>query len=92
MCKIIDGHQPGTSKLAKVFSAASLYYNYSSNQPCFNVENETDDHGLHGWDWQVKPSLILFTCLILPQGLTYSYQPLIDPESNIQLRTAACGF
>lgn len=53
MCKIIDGFPPGTNKLTKVFSAASLYYNYSSTQQCFDVENGTDTHGLHGWDWQV---------------------------------------
>lgn len=59
MCKIIDGFQPGISKLTKVFSAASLYYNYSSTQQCFNVESESDSHGLSGWDWQACTEMVM---------------------------------
>lgn len=54
MCKIIDGSSPGSTKLSRVFAAASLYYNYSQSEKCFHLENQTDEHGLHGWDWQVK--------------------------------------
>lgn len=54
MCKIIDGSSPGTTKLSRVFAAASLYYNYSRGEKCFAIENQVDDHGLHGWNWQVK--------------------------------------
>ena len=54
MCKIIDGFPPEASKLTKVFSAASLYYNFSGTEKCFNIENATNSHGLSGWDWQVK--------------------------------------
>lgn len=53
MCKIIDGLPTGTTKLNRVFAGASLYYNYSHTEKCFNIENGTDAHGLHGWDWQV---------------------------------------
>lgn len=53
MCKIIDGLPAGTTKLSRVFAGASLYYNYSQTEKCFNIENDTDAHGLHGWDWQV---------------------------------------
>lgn len=54
MCKIIDGISPGATKLSKAFAAASLYYNYSRSEKCFDVENGTDAHGLHGWGWQVN--------------------------------------
>ena len=53
MCKIIDAFAPETSKLNKAFAAASLYYNYSHGEKCFNVENGPDLHGLSGWNWQV---------------------------------------
>ncbi|KAL6012115.1 hypothetical protein ACLOJK_002592 [Asimina triloba] len=53
MCRIIDGFPSHGSKLTKAFSAASLYYNYSRTEKCFNVENSGDAHGLGGWDWQV---------------------------------------
>ncbi|KAL6986241.1 lysosomal Pro-Xaa carboxypeptidase [Sarracenia purpurea var. burkii] len=53
MYKIIDGlSSPRATKLSKVFAAASLYYNYSQTEKCFDIENGTDAHGLHGWDWQ----------------------------------------
>lgn len=54
MCKIIDGFPQGTDKISKVFAAASLYYNYSGDAQCFDIENQSDPHGLNGWDWQVK--------------------------------------
>lgn len=54
MCSIIDGFPTGVDKLTKVFSAASLYYNYSGTHSCFDIENDSDPHGLHGWDWQVN--------------------------------------
>lgn len=81
MCKIIDGFPPGTNKLTKVFSAASLYYNYSSTQPCFNVENGTDAHGLNGWDWQactemVMPMTVSNESMFPPS--TYSYKDFGD--------------
>ncbi|KAL2502509.1 alpha/beta-hydrolase superfamily protein [Forsythia ovata] len=50
MCKIIDGFSPGATKLSRAFAAASLYYNYSQTEKCFKLEDETDAHGLHGWE------------------------------------------
>ncbi|GMY25233.1 lysosomal Pro-X carboxypeptidase [Fagus crenata] len=52
MCNIIDGFPPGASKLSRVFAAASLYYNYSCTEKCFNLENQPDAHGVRGWNWQ----------------------------------------
>ncbi|KAM7472948.1 hypothetical protein LguiA_011131 [Lonicera macranthoides] len=59
MCKIIDGFLPGATKLSRVFAAASLYYNYSQTEKCFNVEYRTDTHGLHGWDWQACTEMVM---------------------------------
>ena len=60
MCKIIDRFPHGATKLSRAFAAASLYYNYSGTEKCFELENGKDVHGLHGWDWQV---LVLFSSL-----------------------------
>lgn len=54
MCKIIDGSSPQSTKLSRAFAAASLYYNYSQTEKCFKLEDETDEHGLSGWNWQVE--------------------------------------
>ncbi|KAL8040791.1 hypothetical protein ABFX02_10G122200 [Erythranthe guttata] len=59
MCKIIDGLSPETTKLSRVFEAASLYYNYSRTEKCFELENENDDHGLHGWNWQACTEMVM---------------------------------
>lgn len=53
MCKIIDEYPPGASKLTRAFAAASLYYNYSGSQQCFDLEDQSDIQGIRGWDWQV---------------------------------------
>lgn len=59
MCKIIDGMSPKATKISRVFAAASLYYNYSQTEKCFNLEDETDSHGLHGWDWQACTEMVM---------------------------------
>lgn len=61
MCKIIDLFPHGVSKLTRAFAAASLYYNYSGTEKCFDLENEKDVHGLHGWDWQVLAGFSTFS-------------------------------
>ncbi|CAN4113183.1 unnamed protein product [Withania somnifera] len=63
MCKIIDGLPKGASKLSRAFAAASLYYNYTQTEKCFNLEGGTDAHGLHGWDWQACTEMVMpLTC------------------------------
>ncbi|OAY31800.1 lysosomal Pro-X carboxypeptidase isoform X1 [Manihot esculenta] len=63
MCKIIDGFPPGASKISRVFAAASLYYNYSQGEKCFQLENAPDAHGLHGWNWQACTEMVMpMTC------------------------------
>ncbi|RWW19070.1 hypothetical protein BHE74_00057976 [Ensete ventricosum] len=75
MCRIIDGFPAGEDILIKVFSAASLYYNYSSTNSCFDIENGSDPHGLHGWDWQVE------TChnLLVLKNISSSIIALVTP-------------
>ncbi|KAK6944380.1 Peptidase S28 [Dillenia turbinata] len=64
MCKIIDDFPPGATKLVRAFAAASLYYNYTGTEKCFDIENGTDDHGSDdGWGWQACTELIMpMTC------------------------------
>uniref|UniRef100_A0A2N9G0J8 Lysosomal Pro-X carboxypeptidase n=1 Tax=Fagus sylvatica TaxID=28930 RepID=A0A2N9G0J8_FAGSY len=76
MCNIIDGFPPGASKLSRVFAAASLYYNYSRTEKCFNLENEPDAHGVRGWDWQACTEMVMpMTCsnesMFPPSGFDY---------------------
>ncbi|KAI8565695.1 hypothetical protein RHMOL_Rhmol03G0281000 [Rhododendron molle] len=73
MCKIIDGISPGATKLSKAFAAASLYYNYSQSEKCFDVENGTDAHGLHGWGWQA--------CTEMVMPMTRSNESMFPPSS-----------
>jgi lysosomal Pro-X carboxypeptidase len=54
MCKIIDAFPTGADIVDKAFAATSLYYNYTGDKKCFNVEGGDDRHGLRGWGWQVK--------------------------------------
>ncbi|KAH6764435.1 hypothetical protein C2S51_015684 [Perilla frutescens var. frutescens] len=56
MCKIVNGSSPQATKLSRDFAAASIYFNYSKSE-MIRVRTSkypTDDHGLHGWNWQVK--------------------------------------
>lgn len=58
MCKIIDGFPHGASKVSRAFAAASLYYNYSGTEKCFELEHRKEAHGLNGWYWQVLASVV----------------------------------
>ncbi|XP_019197968.1 PREDICTED: lysosomal Pro-X carboxypeptidase isoform X2 [Ipomoea nil] len=76
MCKIIDGFPAGASKISRAFAAASLYYNYSGTEKCFHIEDESDDHGLHGWDWQactemVMPMVVSKESMFPPSSYSY---------------------
>ncbi|KAL5724361.1 lysosomal Pro-Xaa carboxypeptidase [Ranunculus cassubicifolius] len=73
MCKIIDAFPPGASKLSRAVSAASLYYNYSRAETCFDLEGNNDVHGLHGWDWQA--------CTEMVMPLTCSNESMFPPSS-----------
>uniref|UniRef100_A0A0E0HU62 Lysosomal Pro-X carboxypeptidase n=1 Tax=Oryza nivara TaxID=4536 RepID=A0A0E0HU62_ORYNI len=59
MCKIIDGFPAGADIVDKAFAAASLYYNYTGDQACFQLEDGEDPHGLSGWGWQACTEMVM---------------------------------
>ncbi|KAJ1260125.1 hypothetical protein BS78_10G208100 [Paspalum vaginatum] len=59
MCKIIDGFPEDADILEKAFAAASLYYNYTGDQTCNQIEDGDDPHGLDGWQWQACTEMIM---------------------------------
>ncbi|KAF6169974.1 hypothetical protein GIB67_034366 [Kingdonia uniflora] len=73
MCKIIDGFPGRAAKLSRVFSAASLYYNYSRTEKCFDIESDSDAHGLHGWSWQ--------SCTEMVMPITCSKESMFPPDT-----------
>ncbi|RVX05201.1 Lysosomal Pro-X carboxypeptidase, partial [Vitis vinifera] len=73
MCKIIDRFPHGATNVSRAFAAASLYYNYSGTEKCFELENGKDAHGLHGWDWQA--------CTEMVMPLTCSNESMFPPSS-----------
>ncbi|KAG9456275.1 hypothetical protein H6P81_000783 [Aristolochia fimbriata] len=78
MCNIIDKSSPEVSNLSKVFSAASLYYNFSRTEKCFDIEDGTSGHGLEGWDWQACTEMVMpMSCsnesMFPPSTFDYKY-------------------
>lgn len=53
MCKAIDDPTGGNDTFGKLYGAANVYYNSSGRVPCFNLNDDSDPHGLGGWSWQV---------------------------------------
>ena len=74
-------------KLWKSIAAAGLYYNFTGSEKCFQMEHESDDHGLHGWNWQV---VCLFLWLYLPvlasDNLTYrGHDAILKTELGVMV-------
>ncbi|XP_020535644.1 lysosomal Pro-X carboxypeptidase isoform X2 [Jatropha curcas] len=61
MCKAIDDPTTGNDTFAKLYGAASVYYNHSGTATCFDLDNNSDPHGLGGWSWQACTEMILPT-------------------------------
>uniref|UniRef100_A0A0C9SAL5 TSA: Wollemia nobilis Ref_Wollemi_Transcript_2512_2353 transcribed RNA sequence n=1 Tax=Wollemia nobilis TaxID=56998 RepID=A0A0C9SAL5_9CONI len=59
MCEVIDSFPQGTDTLSRVSAAASIYYNYSNTESCFQMESESDPHGLSGWGWQACTEMVM---------------------------------
>ncbi|KAH7512208.1 hypothetical protein FEM48_Zijuj12G0066200 [Ziziphus jujuba var. spinosa] len=74
MCKAIDDPATGNNTFAKLYGAANVYYNYSGTATCFNLDDDSDPHGLGGWRWQAC------TEMILPTGA--NNEESIFPESE----------
>lgn len=62
MCKAIDDPSTGNDTLAKLYGAANVYYNHSGTATCFDLDDNSDPHGLGEWQWQAC------TEMIMPQG------------------------
>ncbi|XP_038720600.1 lysosomal Pro-X carboxypeptidase-like isoform X2 [Tripterygium wilfordii] len=61
MCKAIDDPATGNDTFAKLYGAASVYYNYSGDATCFDFYDDSDPHGLGGWTWQACTEMVLPT-------------------------------
>ncbi|KAM7254664.1 hypothetical protein ACFE04_019905 [Oxalis oulophora] len=59
MCKSIDDPKTGNDTFAKLLGAASVYYNNSGTATCFNLNDHSDPHGLHEWQWQACTEMIM---------------------------------
>lgn len=61
MCKKIDSCANGASVLDCIFEGVSVYYNFSGESDCFELDD--DPHGMNGWNWQVYFYFIKFPFL-----------------------------
>ncbi|KAF5473524.1 hypothetical protein F2P56_010128 [Juglans regia] len=61
MCKAIDDPSTGNDTFAKLYGAANIYYNSSGSATCFDLEDNSDPHGLSGWSWQACTEMIMPT-------------------------------
>lgn len=57
VCRRIDGSPNGTSILERIFAGVSVYYNYTGNVDCFQLDD--DPHGLDGWNWQACSEMVM---------------------------------
>ncbi|XP_071726450.1 uncharacterized protein [Rutidosis leptorrhynchoides] len=61
MCKAIDNPSFGNDTFAKLYHAASVYYNYTGDVSCFDINDNSDPHDLGGWQWQACTEMIMPT-------------------------------
>ncbi|GAB2229559.1 hypothetical protein Droror1_Dr00013805 [Drosera rotundifolia] len=61
MCKAIDDPKLGSDTFAKLHGAMNIYYNYSGNKKCFDLDSHSDKHGLDEWTWQACTEMVLPT-------------------------------
>ncbi|KAB5547490.1 hypothetical protein DKX38_010896 [Salix brachista] len=57
VCKRIDGCPNGTTILERIFEGISVYYNYTGELHCFELDD--DPHGLDGWNWQACTEMVM---------------------------------
>lgn len=57
VCRKIDDCPDGTSVLDRIFEGVSVYYNYTGDVDCFQLDD--DPHGLDGWDWQACTEMVM---------------------------------
>ncbi|KAM7531542.1 hypothetical protein LguiB_034952 [Lonicera macranthoides] len=61
MCKAIDDPTLGNDTFAKLYGAANIYFNYTGNATCFDLDDHSDPHGLSEWTWQACTEMIMPT-------------------------------
>ncbi|XP_030548563.2 lysosomal Pro-X carboxypeptidase-like [Rhodamnia argentea] len=69
MCKAIDDPSKGDDDFAKLYGAASIFYNYSGSVSCFDLMDNSDPHGLGGWQWQACTEMIMPTGGVRETGI-----------------------
>ncbi|PON43733.1 Peptidase S [Parasponia andersonii] len=84
MCKAIDDPRTGNNTFAKLYGAANIYYNYTGNAKCFDLDDDSDPHGLDGWGWQAC------TEMILPTSGSTNESIFPASESNYSARASSC--
>lgn len=57
VCKVIDSFPNGTDVLDRIFAGVSVYYNYTGEEKCFDVND--DPHGENGWNWQACTEMVM---------------------------------
>ncbi|KAF5749695.1 lysosomal Pro-X carboxypeptidase [Tripterygium wilfordii] len=57
VCQKIDNCPDGTSILERIFEGVSIYYNYTGEANCFQLDD--DPHGVDGWNWQACTEMIM---------------------------------
>lgn len=61
MCKAIDNPELGNDTFGKLYGAANIYYNYTGEAKCFDLDDDSDPHGLAEWSWQACTEMIMPT-------------------------------
>ncbi|KAG6490763.1 hypothetical protein ZIOFF_052073 [Zingiber officinale] len=57
LCRKVDNYPNETGILERIFAGVSIYYNYTGNVDCFDLED--DPHGMSGWDWQACTEMVM---------------------------------
>ncbi|GER41869.1 serine carboxypeptidase S28 family protein [Striga asiatica] len=60
MCKAIDNVKTGNT-FEKLYRAASVYYNYTGQAKCFDLNDNSGQVGNEGWAWQACTEMVLET-------------------------------
>ncbi|KAL3536067.1 hypothetical protein ACH5RR_004528 [Cinchona calisaya] len=59
MCKAIDNPKAGNNTFEKLYNAATVYYNFTGNVACYDLNDNSDPHGLGEWSWQACTEMIM---------------------------------
>ncbi|XP_028795510.1 lysosomal Pro-X carboxypeptidase isoform X1 [Neltuma alba] len=85
MCEAIDSSGSGNDTFAKLYAAANIFYNYSGTATCFDLQDDSDPHGLALWQWQAC------TEMIMPEGGSSEGSIFPAYEWKYEDRVSACS-